>query len=160
MTPPAPEPPTPAAPPPGGPADDPFAARTVEDAGRTGPFAPPAGAPAAALPSVPGYELLGVLGRGGMGVVYRARQIGLNRLVALKMVLAGVHAGPGAFARFLAVHIALSRGSAAMISTAAPRSGTTWSASGSADARSSRPCPVRTRKVMAPTARPKPTSPA
>jgi serine/threonine protein kinase len=49
---------------------------------------------------IPGYEVLDVLGRGGMGVVYKARQTGLNRLVALKMVLAGVHAGPNAFARF------------------------------------------------------------
>jgi serine/threonine protein kinase/Flp pilus assembly protein TadD len=49
---------------------------------------------------VPGYELLAELGRGGMGVVYKAWQTRVGRLTAIKMVLAGPHAGAEQLARF------------------------------------------------------------
>jgi tetratricopeptide (TPR) repeat protein len=62
-----------------------------------------------ASPAIEGYEILGELGRGGMGVVYRARQVQLNRPCALKMILAGAHANPEAVARFLAEARAIAR---------------------------------------------------
>jgi serine/threonine protein kinase len=53
-------------------------------------------------PSVAGYDILGTLGQGAMGVVYKAREHGLKRLVALKMISAGVHASDQHRIRFRA----------------------------------------------------------
>jgi serine/threonine-protein kinase len=64
--------------------------------------------PAAGLPRVPGYEVEAVLGRGGMGVVYKARHLALKRTVALKMLAAG-HPHPAERARFRAEAEAVAR---------------------------------------------------
>src|SRR5437667_9638167 len=56
--------------------------------------------PAPRFPTIDGYTIINELGRGGMGVVSLARQDRLNRLVALKMILAGSAAGGDALARF------------------------------------------------------------
>jgi WD40 repeat protein/Flp pilus assembly protein TadD len=108
--------------PPDGPADgdalaDPKAPRPAADAPDPTPPSPvsddptnlgsvgPAGARTLApIPPRPqniaGFEVLAELGRGGMGVVYQARQTKLNRLVALKMILSGACAGEQELARF------------------------------------------------------------
>src|ERR1700722_10479958 len=52
------------------------------------------------MPAISGYEVESILGRGGAGVVFKARHLKLNRFVALKMLLAGAYAGPEELGRF------------------------------------------------------------
>jgi serine/threonine protein kinase len=80
-----------------------LAAQKQGDTSQEGKAAGGAAAPAA----VPGYEVLEELGKGGMGVVYKARHLGLNRLVALKMIRTGAAAEE--MARFRAEAEAIAR---------------------------------------------------
>jgi WD40 repeat protein len=86
--------------------------RRPGEVSRFAPTAPARGAgrplPSGPLPRVPGYELLRVLGHGGMGVVYLARHVALNRPVALKM-LSDMRATPEQVARFRGEAEALAR---------------------------------------------------
>jgi hypothetical protein len=61
------------------------------------------------FPAIEGYEVEGELGRGGMGVVYKAKQVGLKRTAAIKMILSGPLAGVEQRARFQAEAQAVAR---------------------------------------------------
>ena len=65
--------------------------------------------PERSLPCVAGYDVLGKLGRGGMSVVYLARNVRLDRLCALKMIAAGEFADPTILARFRAEATTIAR---------------------------------------------------
>jgi WD40 repeat protein len=82
--------------------EEPDQDQTAHLVGRDQPPGPP-------WPNVAGYEILGVLGWGGMGVVYKARQLARDRLVALKMIRAGGQATAAELARVRAEAAAVAR---------------------------------------------------
>src|SRR5260370_28395928 len=65
--------------------------------------------PTTELPRIPGYEVQTILGRGGMGIVYKARHLRLNQPVAIKILLAGAYAGFEEPERFLREAAAVAR---------------------------------------------------
>ena len=64
---------------------------------------------ALAWPDIPGHQVVGDLGRGGMGVVYKARDLNLNRIVAVKTLVAGHQATPDQRERFRSEAHAIAR---------------------------------------------------
>ncbi|MFO0805832.1 MAG: WD40 repeat domain-containing serine/threonine-protein kinase [Gemmataceae bacterium] len=77
------------------------ATRSFAPDGATAPFPHDSAVPERPVhPEIPGYELIRILGRGGMGLVYQARQLATNRTVAVKLMLAGELAGEAARQRF------------------------------------------------------------
>lgn len=92
------------------PAREPSPTDEVETQGLTPP--PPRGPRPPAqtrLPAVKDFEILDTLGKGGMGVVYKARHTRLDRIVALKMIIHGGHASAESTARFLTEARAVAR---------------------------------------------------
>jgi formylglycine-generating enzyme required for sulfatase activity len=84
------------------------AERLLELAAGVGVAHPPSSS-TRALPTVPGFTILGEVGRGGMGIVYRARQDSLGRLVALKILAPALLASKRSRERFVVEARALAR---------------------------------------------------